>query len=151
LIATAVSNHEKAAANKDIAITAVDTTELPHVNADAVRIGEVLDNLVSNAVKYTQPGGTVRISCERRDGDIVTHVEDNGQGLGEDDLREIFRTFKKLSARPTGGETSTGLGLAIVKRIVEIHGGSIWVTSEKGKGARFSFALPARAGETAGG
>ncbi|MFA6958162.1 MAG: two-component regulator propeller domain-containing protein [Thermoanaerobaculia bacterium] len=144
LIATAVSNHEKAAANKSIAITAVDTAGLPRVNADAVRIGEVLDNLVSNAVKYTQPGGTVRVSCERRDGDIVTHVEDNGQGLGEDDLREIFRTFKKLSARPTGGETSTGLGLAIVKRIVEIHGGSIWVTSEKGKGARFSFSLPAR-------
>jgi len=150
LIAATVSNHQRSAADKSIAVTVIDTEELPPVNADTVRIGEVLDNLVSNAIKYTQPGGAVRVSCERRDGDIVTHVEDNGQGLGEEDLREIFKTFKKLSARPTGGETSTGLGLAIVKRIVEIHGGSIWVTSEKGKGARFSFALPARTGEVVG-
>jgi signal transduction histidine kinase/streptogramin lyase len=147
LIATTVANHAEAAANKSISLTTIDTASLPPVHADAVRLGEVLDNLVSNAVKYTQQGGTVRVSCERRDGEIVTHVEDNGQGLGEDDLREIFRTFKKLSARPTGGETSTGLGLAIVKRIVEIHGGSIWVTSAKGQGARFSFALPVRAGD----
>ncbi|MBI2214983.1 MAG: hypothetical protein HYU52_15150 [Acidobacteria bacterium] len=144
LITSAVANHEEKAAKKDIALTAVDIDNLPALSADPVRIGQVLDNLVSNAIKYTQQGGTVRISCERRDSEIVTHVEDNGQGLDEADLQEIFRTFKTLSARPTGGESSTGLGLAIVKRIVEIHGGSIWVTSEKGKGARFSFALPAR-------
>lgn len=146
LIASTAANHEEAAARKNITLTTIDVDGLPKLSADAVRIGEVLDNLVSNAIKYTQPGGTVRVSCERRDGEVVTHVEDNGQGLGEDDLREIFRTFRKLSARPTGGETSTGLGLAIVKRIVEIHGGSIWVTSERGKGARFSFSLPVRGG-----
>lgn len=144
LIAATVANHEEAAARKSITLTAVDVEALPPVHADSERIGEVLDNLVSNALKYTQPGGTVRVSCEKLDGEVVTHVEDNGQGLGEDDLREVFRTFKKLSARPTGGETSTGLGLAIVKRIVEIHGGSIWVTSAKGQGARFSFTLPVR-------
>jgi signal transduction histidine kinase/ligand-binding sensor domain-containing protein len=150
LISATLTNHEEKAVAKNIALTAMDTDGLPPVLADSVRIGEVLDNLVSNAIKYTQHGGTVRVSCEKREGEIVTHVEDNGQGLGEEDLRDIFRTFKRLSARPTGGESSTGLGLAIVKKIVEIHGGSIWVTSEKGKGARFSFTLPVRAGEAVG-
>ncbi|MGK2855562.1 MAG: sensor histidine kinase, partial [Thermoanaerobaculia bacterium] len=138
MITATVANHEDAAARKSITLTAIDVENLPLINADSVRIGEVLDNLLSNAIKYTQQGGTVRVSCERLENEIVTHVEDNGQGLGEDDLKEVFHTFKKLSARPTGGETSTGLGLAIVKRIVEIHGGNIWITSAKGEGARFS-------------
>ena len=150
MIAATIANYDEAAARKEITLTAIDVEQLPQIHADSVRIGEVLDNLLSNAVKYTQQGGTVRVSCEKLESEIVTHVEDNGQGLGEDDLKEIFRTFKKLSARPTGGETSTGLGLAIVKRIVEIHGGSIWVTSAKGKGARFSFSLPVRAGDGEG-
>ena len=57
-------------------------------------------------------------------------------------MENVFKTFKRLSAKPTGGEISTGLGLAIVKRIVEIHGGKVWVRSEKGSGSRFSFSLP---------
>ncbi|MCU0292363.1 MAG: ATP-binding protein [Thermoanaerobaculaceae bacterium] len=70
-------------------------------------------------------------------------MEDTGVGLTDDDLRQAFRRFGKLSARPTGSETSTGLGLAIAKRIVEAHGGKVWVRSRKGEGSTFSFSLPA--------
>ena len=77
------------------------------------------------------------------------HVSDTGQGLGEADLRDVFTGFKKLSARPTGGESSTGLGLAIVKKIVEAHGGSVGVHSRKGEGAVFTVSLP-RAEEKCG-
>jgi two-component system, sensor histidine kinase and response regulator len=102
----------------------------------------VMANLLSNAIKYSHPGGRVRIACEARPGEVVTHVKDTGQGLTPQDLEAIFKRFGKLSARPTGGESSTGLGLAIVKKIVELHGGRIWVESERGKGSTFSFSLP---------
>lgn len=142
LIQETVANSRAAAAQKDISLTICDVANLPALNADVGRIGEVLDNLVTNAIKYTHRGGAIRISCERLDAEIVTHIEDNGQGLGEEDMKSIFKTFKRLSARPTAGESSTGLGLAIVKKIIDLHGGSIWVTSAKGHGARFSFSLP---------
>lgn len=70
------------------------------------------------------------------------HIEDSGLGLDENDLKQVFHGFKKLSARPTGGELSTGLGLLIVKKIVEKHGGSVRVESQKGMGSTFSFSLP---------
>lgn len=108
---------------------------------DRVRVAEVLDNLMSNAIKFTWPGGRVRVFCECRNGEIVTHVEDTGQGLESHELSQVF-TGKKLSARPTAGEPSTGLGLVIVKKIVELHQGRTWAVSRKGVGSTFSFSLP---------
>ena len=84
----------------------------------------------------------MKVFCELRNGELITHVADTGLGMTEDDLETVFRSFHKLSARPTAGEPSTGLGLAIVKKIVELHGGRICVESEHGKGSRFSFSLP---------
>ncbi|MCA0445111.1 MAG: hypothetical protein LCH54_02655 [Bacteroidetes bacterium] len=109
---------------------------------DRDRISEVIDNLVSNAIKYTQPGGEIKIKFSSTIREVVVQVEDNGQGLSEADLRDIFKSYKKLSARPTGGESSTGLGLAIVKKIIDMHHGKVWVESEKNKGAIFSFSIP---------
>lgn len=134
--------HAHLAAEKEIALHVEDDPGVPPVLADRERIAEVVSNLLSNAIKFTQRGGRVRVYCEAREGEVLTHVEDNGVGLSEDDLRQAFRRFGKLSARPTGQESSTGLGLAIAKRIVEAHGGKVWVRSRQGEGSVFSFSLP---------
>ncbi len=134
--------NRKAAMVKNIALEIDKRPDLPQITVDKIRIVEVMNNLVSNAIKYTYPGGRVHVFCETEPSLVVTHIEDTGQGLSEKDLREIFTSFKKLSARPTAGETSTGFGLAIVKKIVELHHGKVWVDSQLGKGSRFSFSLP---------
>ncbi len=115
------------------------------VSMDRERMGEVLDNLMSNAIKFTYPGGRIRIATRSQSGVVQVSVHDTGQGLDDEDLQRVFGRFQRLSARPTGGEASTGLGLAIVKKIVELHGGEVSVTSQKGEGSTFSFSLPALA------
>jgi signal transduction histidine kinase/ligand-binding sensor domain-containing protein len=134
--------YTRLAAEKGIELIIDGSRSLPMVLADRTRIGEVMGNLLSNAIKYTEPGGRVTVSCDLDDNEVRAHVQDNGQGLTEEDLAGIFTHFMKLSPRPTAGEPSTGLGLAIAKKIVELHGGRIWVKSEVGKGSTFSFALP---------
>lgn len=131
------------AAEKGITLTVLQAERPVLVHVDRDRILEVLSNLVSNAIKFTPQGGAVRVWCEPDPNGCVTHVEDSGPGLSEQDLRTVFRRFGKLSARPTGGEPSTGLGLAIVKKLVDLHHGRVWATSRPGHGARFSFFLPA--------
>lgn len=133
--------HTNAAEKKNIELTVERDEDLPMVRIDKTRINEVLDNLVSNAVKYSHPGGKVRVYTSVKETELITHVEDNGQGLTEEDMTKIFTKFTRLSSKPTGGESSTGLGLSIVKKIVEVHGGKVWVESEKGKGSTFSFSL----------
>ena len=130
------------AADKGIALSVLQGEGPAPVQADRDRILEVLSNLISNAIKFTPPGGGVKVWCEQGPDGFVAHVEDSGPGLSNDDLKAVFRRFGTLSARPTGGAPSTGLGLAIVKKLVELHGGRVWVTSRPGKGARFSFSLP---------
>ncbi len=131
----------QAADEKQIELTVDKRQARVEVVADRLRIGEVLDNLMTNAVKYTLPGGRVKVWCERGSGELVTHVEDTGQGLAPDELAKVF-SGQKLSPRPTAGEPSTGLGLVIAKKLVELHGGRIWAASEKDKGSVFSFSLP---------
>ncbi|MFN3394359.1 MAG: sensor histidine kinase, partial [Candidatus Thermochlorobacter sp.] len=137
----------------------------PHIMAevDAAKIRQVLDNLVSNAIKYSPFGKAITIRCEKRldshtedfrhepasqpahtsQSKVLISVQDEGQGLSEDDLKRLFLKFQRLSARPTGGESSTGLGLSIAKHFVELHGGKIWAESAgKGKGATFFVELP---------
>ncbi|HNL26945.1 MAG TPA: two-component regulator propeller domain-containing protein [bacterium] len=134
--------HRRAAEQKNIRLAVERPLLMPNVFVDRNRILEVMDNLLSNAIKYTHPGGAVRVFCEPTDREICVHVEDTGQGLSQEDLNKVFKSYQKLSARPTAGEVSTGLGLAIVKKVIELHGGRVWVTSEKGKGSRFSFSVP---------
>jgi len=142
LITRSINAHRQTAEEKNITLRFEGPVTPVFVMVDEERITEVTDNLIGNALKYTQRGGEVVLNCEGDAQEAVTRVRDNGQGLNADDLKAVFRAFKKLSARPTGGESSTGLGLAIVKRLVEIHGGRAWVESEKGKGSTFSFSLP---------
>lgn len=112
------------------------------VPGNRTRLHEALDNYVSNAVKYSPAGRTVVLSLEAREGEAEFGVRDQGPGLTADDRARAFGKFKRLSARPTGGESSTGLGLSIVKTIVELHGGSVGCDSEPGRGAYFWARLP---------
>jgi len=112
------------------------------VNADKNKIIEVLENLISNAIKYSNFGGKINVSLFKENENAIIKVADEGPGLTDYDKGVVFNKFQKLSAKPTGNETSTGLGLYIVKRIIERHEGKIWVESEYGKGSSFFVALP---------
>ena len=110
---------------------------------DQERIKEVFVNLISNAIKYSPFEKNISVSVSRIGGKFRFEVKDEGQGLTPDDMKKLFVKFQKLSAKPTGGESSTGLGLAIVKQIVELHGGKIWAESEgQNKGATFIVEIP---------
>jgi two-component system, OmpR family, phosphate regulon sensor histidine kinase PhoR len=118
--------------------------ELPRVRGDASRLGQVVVNLVHNAVKFSPDGGDVTVRTFARGDEVVTAVEDHGIGVPAAARDRIFERFYKvdrarLRAEAGGG---TGLGLAIARHVVEQHGGRIWVESEEGTGATFAFALP---------
>jgi len=112
------------------------------IKMDPRRIHQVLTNLVTNAIKFSQPKTQITLGTQVLEDEICIFVRDQGQGIPKGEIAKAFSEFGRLSVRPTAGESSTGLGLAIAKRIVEAHGGRIWVESEQGKGSTFSFALP---------
>jgi signal transduction histidine kinase len=127
---------------KQIRISFFAENDFPMVLVDAAKIEQVLNNLISNAGKFSAPNTTVEIRAVKVDTEVVINVRDEGQGIPADELNRLFIPFENLSVKSTGGEQSTGLGLAIVKRVVEGHGGRIWVQSEVGVGSTFSFSLP---------
>jgi signal transduction histidine kinase len=111
---------------------------------DSDRMREAIDNLVSNAIKYSPVGGKIDILVTRDADNTIIRISDQGAGLSPEDLGRLFGRFQRLSAKPTGGESSTGLGLSIVKRIVDMHGGSVNADSAgPGTGATFTVTLPA--------
>lgn len=109
---------------------------------DKYKVYEVLDNLVSNAIKFTQKGGEVRVTSKLQEDKVVIEVIDNGLGLSDEDINRAFQRGARLSAKPTGDEPSSGLGLWIVKRLVEAMKGKVWVRSKLGKGSTFAFSVP---------
>jgi signal transduction histidine kinase len=116
--------------------------DIPEFHFDDGKMEQVMNNLVNNAVKYSFAGNSVTITALCEENNILTTVEDKGQGIHENELPTVFWEFQRTSNETTNGERSTGLGLAIVKKIVEGHGGTIWVNSRFGKGSTFSFTLP---------
>jgi signal transduction histidine kinase len=115
---------------------------------DGDRLREAVDNLVSNAIKYSPLGGHIELAMSAADAHVLIRVSDEGAGLSAEDISRVFGRFQRLSARPTGGESSTGLGLSIVKRIVDLHGGEISAESlGPGRGATFTIRLPAAPAE----
>ncbi len=113
---------------------------IPDVRADAVRLEQVLVNLIHNAVKFTLPGGEVVLSAQTEGDFICFSVRDTGAGIPEDDLERIFERFYKADRARSGG--GTGLGLSIARHIVEAHGGRIWAKSREGAGSTFNFTVP---------
>jgi PAS domain S-box-containing protein len=124
--------------------------ELPAVNADPWRIGQVLSNLVSNAAKFSREGEPIEITVERGPSQVTVHVRDRGRGIPADKLPHLFKKFSRVHEGHGPGLPGSGLGLAICKGIVEAHGGRIWVESGgEGRGSTFSFTLPVVAAEPA--
>ncbi|MGH2390877.1 MAG: ATP-binding protein [Chloroflexota bacterium] len=130
------------AEDKGITVTADVQSDLPQALANADQVGQVLMNLLFNAVKFTPSGGKILVRARVEAGVLSVAVEDTGAGIPRDDLVRVFERFYKSDksrARANGG---TGLGLPIARHIVEAHGGTIWADSEEGKGSTFTFTLP---------
>ncbi|MEI7769463.1 MAG: ATP-binding protein [Chloroflexales bacterium] len=116
--------------------------EMPPVHADYERLRQVLSNLVSNAVKYSPDGGTIRIGA-RAEGDIaIAYVSDHGIGIAPEEQEQIFQRFYRVDNRLRRETQGSGLGLYLARAVIEAHGGKIWVESQLGRGARFFFTLP---------
>jgi signal transduction histidine kinase len=137
----AVRRHNKLAEVKGSHVI-LDGEPVGSLMVDRGRLRQVIDNLISNAVKYSPRGSTVRVRGFHQDGGWRIEVQDEGPGIAEKDRNKLFMDFSRLSARPTGGERSTGLGLAISRRLVEAHSGQIGVDSVPGHGATFWFTIP---------
>ncbi|MBI4661735.1 MAG: hybrid sensor histidine kinase/response regulator [Verrucomicrobia bacterium] len=112
------------------------------VLADRSLTIQILDNLVSNALKFSPAGKSIRVGLRQTENGILCEVQDEGPGLSVEDQKRLFGKFVRLSARPTGGENSTGLGLSIAKKLIEAMNGSVWCESEAGHGAKFVIRLP---------
>jgi signal transduction histidine kinase len=135
------------AESKELNLEAELGPEIPPVLGDAGRLRQVIDNLISNAIKYTAPGGQVTVHLRYDADQVIVQVQDSGIGIPRDALPQLFGKFYRVPGPHTAQVPGTGLGLAIVKSIVELHGGQVWVDSEVGEGSTVGFALPAYTGE----
>lgn len=136
------ASYAAAAARKNISVYAAGPMLPAWVLADSKAAYRILDNLLSNAIKYSPPGGDVFVRMRNAPEGVVWEVQDQGAGLTEADQARLFQKFTKLSARPTGGESSTGLGLSIVKMLAGAMNGTVECRSRHGEGATFSVRLP---------
>ncbi len=134
-------NLPQAEAKKQSIEVSIDKN-LPPVLGNAVRLRQVVDNLLANAIKYTPEGGKIKVTAKAQGGQVIITVEDTGAGIPQAEQRYIFNKFYRAS-NVAGVHPGTGLGLSIVKSIVENHKGRIWVESEVGKGSKFTTVLPA--------
>jgi PAS domain S-box-containing protein len=122
----------------------INYSAIKHINvfADIDILKTVLRNLVSNAIKFTNKEGTININATQTDSNVTISVSDNGVGIAPDDLTKLFNISEFITTIGTAKETGTGLGLLLCKKLIEMHGGEIWVKSEVGKGSEFKFTLP---------
>ena len=143
LVSEVADANQPSAANKQQTI-AVSAPPNFVTMCDADRMREAIDNLMSNAIKYSPIGGKITVVVNHEQNNTVIRIADQGAGLSPEDLGRLFGRFQRLSAKPTAGESSTGLGLSIVKRIIDMHGGQVTAESPgPGRGATFTITLPA--------
>jgi signal transduction histidine kinase len=133
---------EPLATKKDIGLTIELDEEVNTITADPARLKQILYNLLSNAIKFTPTGGKVSITATANDGDVEISVTDTGIGIGEKDQQRIFSEFLQVEGSYARKYEGTGLGLALTRKLVELHGGRIWVESSPGKGSCFTFSIP---------
>jgi len=127
---------------KRIKLTMIAEENLPKIVCDKSKIHQVLNNLISNAVKYSFPDSEVIVRVAKKEKTVIISIQDSGQGIPQDEMDKLFKPFQKTSVKTTGGEKSTGLGLLIAKKMINGHHGEIWAESQVGKGSTFYFSLP---------
>jgi signal transduction histidine kinase len=130
------------AAQKGVMVVLLPCPDRPLLAFDVSKMTQVLSNLLSNALKFSAPGSRVEVGLQARETEVILSVRDQGPGISLENQRYLFNPFIKLRTAPKTGEKGSGLGLAIVKKIVDAHGGRVWVESEEGLGAAFFVGLP---------
>jgi signal transduction histidine kinase len=142
VVASSVETVRLSAEAKGISLTVQsDGSPLP-LMGDERRLGQVLWNLLNNAIKYSPNGGDITVHARNEGETLLFGIQDQGLGIPPEEQKKLFVPFSRTSVNTTAGESSTGLGLAIVKKIVESHGGRIGVESQVGKGSTFSVFIP---------
>lgn len=137
-IESVINNFKRQAISRDIV---VDCSESIIVIADRVRVQRILHNLLDNAVKYSAQGTKIEVSARKNNGEVLIGVRDEGVGISQENQEKLFEAFQRFQHQ--NSETDgTGLGLVVCKRLVEAHGGRIWVESQPGRGSTFYFTLP---------
>lgn len=145
LVTQILQQYQANAASKGVQTSTALAEQLPVIEADAQLLGRAIGNLISNALKFTDQGGNVRVETTGTDQAVRLVVHDTGRGIPAAQQAELFKKYSRIaSGRAAEG---TGLGLYIVRRIAEAHGGSVRLTSEPGKGSTFTLELPVRAGD----
>lgn len=144
-VAAAGQRYQEIARRKQLDIQTSFPVAGSAVRADATALDQVLDNLLSNALKFSPPGKRIRVSVEPGPGHVECRIQDQGPGFTAEDRGRMFQRYVRLSARPTGGEPSTGLGLSIVRKLVQAMNGELICESVPGAGATFIVRLPAAA------
>ncbi len=128
------------ASQKNITLSENIPLEIPEMEVDSERMREVVINLIGNAIKFSDPGGSVNIKVEKRENELLFQVSDHGTGISDETMKHLFERFYRAEGETVRG--GTGLGLYISKQIVDAHGGHIWAESKLGEGSTFSFTLP---------
>jgi signal transduction histidine kinase len=137
MVKRVVDSFQKEANQKSIGLSYASADVEMYIQVDPLFLTQVFENLISNALKFSNKGKRVNVSIKEENGKVQVHVKDEGPGILAAELPFLFIKFRKLSARPTSGESSIGLGLSIVKKYVELMRGKVWCESEAGKGATF--------------
>ena len=143
VVQDAVNSTRQLIHDKNITIDVDLAQDVPMISGDRDRLIQVMVNIISNAVKFCDPDrGMIVVRLRAADNQLIVEVQDNGIGIQPKDLNKIFQPFQQIKDPTQGRPTGTGIGLTITKRIIDFHHGRIWVESEPGKGAMFSFVLP---------
>ena len=142
LITEGIKRLEYKAKKKQISIIFNPMDKPIYLNIDKYKILQVFTNLLSNAIEYSFSNSNVFVDCTENQNEAIVSVKDEGPGIPENEIGNLFKFFGKASTKKTGGEKSTGIGLAIARKIIESHKGKIWVESKFGEGAKFYFSIP---------
>ena len=149
VLTTAAQAIQPRAEEKGVRLAVQSGADLPMIEVDRQRLGQVLRNLLANALTYTPPGGAIRLGAWRSGEHVTIEVADTGSGIEPEHLPNVFERFYRADPSRTRATGGTGIGLAVVKQLVEAHGGAVAVSSAPGAGSRFSFTLPRAAVEPA--